>query len=105
MKTMDEDVNRMKLIHILSKNSINFGAVGTCKHQKIRIDGFKRLIRVFPDDLSVVQGFCEVWDVKDDPFRLIFLSVTVLPETLVSGLWEVLLFPGLAFPDGTFKYY
>ena len=34
--------------------------VGTRKHQKIRIDGFSCLIRVFPGDLSIVQGFCEV---------------------------------------------
>ena len=34
--------------------------VGTRKHQSIRIDGFWCLIRVFPGDLSIVQGFCEV---------------------------------------------
>ena len=34
--------------------------VGTRKHQKIWIDRFKCLIRVFPGDLSIVQGFCEV---------------------------------------------
>ena len=34
--------------------------VGTRKDKKIRISEFKCLIRVFPGDLSVVQGFCEV---------------------------------------------
>ena len=34
--------------------------VGTRKHQSIRIDGFWSLIRVFPGDLSIVQGSCEV---------------------------------------------
>ena len=34
--------------------------VGTRKHQNIQIDGFWCLIRVFPSDLSIVQGFCEV---------------------------------------------
>ena len=34
--------------------------VGTRKHQRIRIGGFWCLIRVFPGDLSIVQGFCEV---------------------------------------------
>ena len=34
--------------------------VGTDKDKRIRISGFKCLIRVFPSDLSVVQGLCEV---------------------------------------------
>ena len=34
--------------------------VGTRKHQKIRIDGFWCLIRVFPGDLSIIQGLYEV---------------------------------------------
>ena len=42
---------------------------------------------------------------RNSPYLLIFLSMTVLPKTLVSDLWEVLFFPGLAFPDGTSKYY
>ena len=39
---------------------LRLDSVGTRKHQKIPIDGFKCLIRVFPEDLSIVQGFCEV---------------------------------------------
>jgi hypothetical protein len=34
--------------------------VGTRKHQKFWIGGFKCQIRIFPGDLSIVQGFCEV---------------------------------------------
>jgi hypothetical protein len=34
--------------------------VGTRKHQSTRIGGFKCQIRIFPGDLSIVQGFCEV---------------------------------------------
>jgi hypothetical protein len=34
--------------------------VGTHKHQKFRIGGFLCQIRIFPGDLSIVQGFCEV---------------------------------------------
>ena len=36
------------------------GRVGTRKHQKIRIGVLKCLTRIFPGDLSIVQGFCEV---------------------------------------------
>jgi hypothetical protein len=34
--------------------------VGTRKHQKFRIGGFLCQIRIFPGDLSIVQGFYEV---------------------------------------------
>jgi hypothetical protein len=44
-------------VHLVAK----FGnSVGTRKHQRIRIGVFKCQIRIFPGDLSIVQGFPEV---------------------------------------------
>ena len=43
-----------------TKQVVVDNCVGTRKHQKIRIDGFWCLIRVFLGDLSIVQGFCEM---------------------------------------------
>ena len=92
-------------VHLINPFLFFCSIVGTRKHQKIRIDGFCCLIQVFPGDLSVVQGFCEVWEVRNSLYLLIFSSVTVFPETLVSGPWEVLFLPDLAFPDNTSNYY
>ena len=45
-------------MHVLP--GVTFHLVGTHVHQVIWIGIFKCLIRFCPDDLSIVQGFCEV---------------------------------------------
>ena len=77
--------------------------MGTQKHQSTRIGGFKCQIRIFPSDLNIVQGFFEVYEVGNSPDLFVLNSLAVLPEILVSGLLEALLFPGLPFPDCTSK--
>ena len=59
--------------------------VGTHEHQIIRIGVLKCLIRFRPGDLSIVQGFCEVEEVTNSPYPLIFHSLVEFPETLVFG--------------------
>ena len=49
------------LVSILRKTILDSKRdVRTRKHQRIRIDRSWCLFRVFPGDLSIVQGFCEV---------------------------------------------
>ena len=73
--------------------------MGTRKHQKFRIGGFLCQIRIFPDDPSIVQGFCEVQEVEN--FSELFVSPLLLdfPEILVSGLFKVLMYSELPLPD------
>ena len=59
--------------------------VGTHEHQIIRMGGLKCLIRFCPGDLSIVQGFCEVKEVTNSPYPLIFHSLVKFPKTLVSS--------------------
>ena len=54
-KHLDVKLFMVFWIYVASTSS-----VGTRKHQKIRVDEFWCLIRIFPGDLSVIQGFCEV---------------------------------------------
>ena len=58
MVAKDETVVKKAMRWIARDNTLV--GVGTRKHQSIRIDGFWCLIRVFPGDLSIVQGFYEV---------------------------------------------
>ena len=67
--------------------------VVTRKHQRFQIGGFNCQIRIFPDDLNIVQGFCEVQEVGNPPDPLVSYSLVVLSEALVSGLSETLFFP------------
>ena len=73
------------------------------EHQKIRIDGFKSPIRIFPDDLDIVPGFYEMLEVENSLDLHVFRFSGVLPEALLSGPLETFLFSKPLFLDETPK--